>query len=178
VSLGLEERLERLAEMKRQPFPRCSIVSLGATMDPADSWAEFVEQFVYAEIVDRYLRNFVDPGDRAACPCCHSTIAFSWGIVHGQGWCSCGWPGTMYHYVDDDREDGDLLCAREVCGRRRADHVPTHVALVRDGASVDRVELRCPVEDGPFSHEYKPPPILRFTRLLWAHPYTVHPARR
>lgn len=169
MSYTAEEKAERLLEMKRQPFRRCSIDRIGGTMDPPESWVELIEVHIHAEIVDRYLRGFVDPEEKAPCPFCRSTISFSWGLVHGQGNCHCGWPGTLYHYVHDSRPDGDLLCLRENCGKRRDEHVENTVHTEQG----EQVELGCP----GFKHRFdtfKPPLIVRFTRLLWVHPYDVH----
>lgn len=157
----LKEKAEHLDALKRKPFARCSIERLGATMDPPETWADLIEQHVFTEQIDRYLKGFVAPSGKGPCPSCGSTISFSWGLAHGQGNCWCEWPGTLYHYVYDDREDGDLLCSREKCGRRRDEHV----------------ELRCPDDDSAFA-EWKPPLVVGFTRLLWAHPYSVHLRRR
>ena len=29
--------------------------------------------------------------------------AFSWGIAHGEGACSCGWPARAYHSITDSQ---------------------------------------------------------------------------
>lgn len=166
MSYTLEEKLERLHEMKREPFARCSIEQLGATMDPAESWSALVEQHIYAEIIDVYLRNYVAPGEENRCPFCGVGF-FGWGLVHGEGNCSCGWPATLYHRIRDRREDGDLLCDDADCGRRRDEHVPTEGVY-------GRVELRCPEQGEDFPQKFQPPLIVGFTRLLWAHPYSVH----
>lgn len=181
MTYALEERAEQLAEMKRQPFPRASIARLGGTMDPAESWSELIEQHIYAEIIDRYLRDFVDPGDKAPCPFCGSTISFSWGLVHGQGNCRCGWPGTLYHRVYDNREIEELICATPECGVPRGVHIAKPVryvvqAAVHGAGEETRIELRCPITAGLESGalQFKPPLIVGFTRVLWSHPYGVH----
>ncbi len=33
--------------------------------------------------------------------------SFQWGLVHGEGQCSCGWPGRAYHRPTD--ADGEIF---------------------------------------------------------------------
>ena len=57
-----------------------------------------------------YLRHYAKPKvDDAGvvrqgqpCVACDAQHSFTWGLVHGQGFCTgCGWPGTLYHFVND-----------------------------------------------------------------------------
>ncbi len=60
------------------------------------------------EVVLAHFRSvadqFTDPGEEGGCLNCgrqQSGLlgAFSWGIIHGEGTCSCGWPARAYHFV-------------------------------------------------------------------------------
>lgn len=189
-----DELSERIQDLKHLDHPRCSIARLGATMDPAESWAGLIEQDIYARLIDDYLKQFAVPveGELGSswneCPACGAAGSFSWGIAHGSGSCSCGWPGTLYHYyIHDRRDDPALICSATVNGHRvceatRGEHIPKEQHWhSQDGSSGIRMILRCPAPVVPpglraeyFTADYRPPKIISFVRLLWAHPYSVH----
>lgn len=55
---------------------------------------------------DEYMEIFLPPG-----PCINCGLAqgdflgyFTWGIQHGEGYCSnCGYPARAYHYIKDEQ---------------------------------------------------------------------------
>jgi hypothetical protein len=63
-----------------------------------------------------HFKHFADTLDEEStrCPRCGGDLAmfFTWGLVHGQGYCTnsvdggrCGWPVTLYHYFRAETED-------------------------------------------------------------------------
>lgn len=150
------EMAERLDELKRQAHPRASVNGLAGMIDPRGEW----ESSTMPHLVEanRYLRFWLAPDDdgKNECPCC-GWGQFYWGIVHGAGFCSCGWPGRLYHTIADDRDLAYLAC--DGCGHARGEHAKSPAA-----------NGYCPTRDGGW---WKPPVIVKFTLLLWAHPYTV-----
>lgn len=222
---------ERLAELKREDWPRFSLdhvlretglynvqgrsgpLGRDMTKEAAEDLARVsgatvevvpispgnrallsaAENPDHASIINAYLHHFV-PGD---CPSC-GYGAFGWGIAHGSGSCSCGWPGTLYHYIVDDRELDDLVCSATcngfaVCDRRRGEHLVHEYRVYGEKTGAhERQELRCPspitppdlvasyAREGslPFTSRYHAPEIVRFTAMLWAHPYDVHKRSR
>jgi hypothetical protein len=100
MSMTWEEIADRLAVLKREDWPRLSVAAITEERAP---WPEIRADAAKTAIVNRYLRHWV-PGN---CPCCGYGI-FSWGLVHGAGSCSCGWPGRLYHFVTD----GDVEIVR------------------------------------------------------------------
>lgn len=71
---------------------KCTIEDLGIMLSGPDA------HLTIAEIND-YLKIFAPPGN---CPSCNSKLgglmgSFSWGLCHGEGQCSCGWPCRGYH---------------------------------------------------------------------------------
>jgi len=135
----------------------------------------------YFDAVDEYLSHYV-LHDGSRCPNC-GRGGFTWGIGWGAGYCDqCDWPGRLYHVITDDRENDSLVCSAtcngyRVCEAIRGEHVPKDVHWhSSDGSSSIETELRCPDPtrppglSAPFDSRYKPPEIVRFTSLLWAHP--------
>ncbi len=62
-----------------------------------------------AEAVLAHFRSvavqFADPGEEGKCVNCNRSQGgilgvFSWGLVHGEGSCECGWPARAYHFVE------------------------------------------------------------------------------
>lgn len=179
-----DELAVKISELKRQDWPRFSLehIKLGEEGGRAgQALLSAAENPDHRAIIQGYLRHFV-PGE---CPSCGYGM-FGWGIAHGSGSCSCGWPGTVYHRILDDRELDNLVCTAtcngyDVCGRPRGEHVlhewrgytPTGDSVVSG------TELRCPAPKPPpgvrlpFDSRYHPPVIADFTVLLWAHPYDV-----
>lgn len=175
MTVDLDDLRADLVNLKRKPFPRCSTERIGLIMDPPETWAEVIENHVAAEALEDYLRGFVAPNEKGERPCpkCGHGF-FGWGLVHGAGSCACGWPGTLYHYVRNLSEDDDVICADEKCRRSRGDHVPTEKKWQTAGSDSTRIviELRCPDQEWP--HSFRAPDLVRFSLLLWAHPYAVH----
>jgi hypothetical protein len=176
----------RIAELHRQDWPRFSLDHIGGEIDPGPGGRALLsaaEVPAYVPIINAYLRHFV-PGE---CPSC-GWGRFSWGIAHGSGSCACGWPGTLLHYITDDRDLGTLICeatcnGHRVCSSLRGEHlIHAWVGLEPDGTeTVTGTELRCPNPTPPpgvrlpFASRWRPPVIAAgFQALLWAHPYEVH----
>lgn len=141
------------------------------------------------DIVEDYLYSYADPGEHSPCPSCGSTSSFGWGIAWGAGKCRCGWPGRLYHVITDRREEPSLVCSakcngQRVCTSPRGDHeAVTRYWYTMDGPDegkrTERIHLMCPdpvkpmgLRD-PFTSEYRPPEIVEFKRILWAHPEFV-----
>lgn len=89
----MTEMAERLAALKRQDWPRLSVDAITEERDP---WPAIREDPEKRALVDAHLKRWV-PGE---CPFCEWG-RFSWGIVYGGGFCTCGWPGRLYHIVKD-----------------------------------------------------------------------------
>ena len=54
-----------------------------------------------------YLKAFAPPSEDSACLACGKRDTFTWGILHGEGYCyECGWPARLYHFIkgDDGKE--------------------------------------------------------------------------
>lgn len=55
-------------------------------------------EWVTREMLEDYHSHWV-AGD---CPGCQTHGWFTWGMVHGEGFCGhtgCGWPGRLYHFL-------------------------------------------------------------------------------
>ncbi len=163
-----DESAERLAELKHMNVPRCSLDRLKGSYD-ADKWAALFEDEALAAAFNTYLRGFAwlegttppyEPGT-ILCPGCATRGYFSWGITHGHGNCSCGWPGTLYHYVADPAPGAPCYYCEKTPGAHDGPDRLCH----RDGDAFDR-------------DRYKPRNALKFTQILWAHPYDVRLAGR
>jgi len=76
--------------MTKKTFEHCK---------PEDVQAVFTD--VAAEELAAYLVLFVRPEavGNPPCPHCGERSRFRWGLTHGQGNCTCGWPGRYYHYI-------------------------------------------------------------------------------
>jgi hypothetical protein len=188
VTLTREDLAARLAELKRSDVPRASLERLNRRLEhEAGGAAGAITAALDTIQVDRYLRRFAwlvrerDGELVVVCPGCETRGLFSWGNLHGSGSCACGWPGTLLHYVLDERPDPDLVCCatvngERVCRARRGEHVEK-VAVsygVSSGERFERLELRCPgLLDEPFGRTFRAPEIARFNRILWAHPYEL-----
>lgn len=86
---------ERLQEMKREDWPRFRLAHIQGDGHP---WPTVRADPELAARTDDYLRHWV-PGE---CPSCGGYGSFHWGVVHGAGSCTCGWPGRVYHFILDD----------------------------------------------------------------------------
>lgn len=165
---------ERLAELKRTDVPRCSVERLAATMDPVGDWEALIAQEAARRALDAHLRHyawFVDGEGGALCPGCATRGFFGWGIVHGAGSCSCGWPGRMYHFIPDPAPDDATLCRN--CDQPRSAH---ELGRVEQAGETLIAGIRaCPGQEDPEVWQllFEPVDVARFTRLLWAHPYEV-----
>jgi hypothetical protein len=180
-----DEIAERIAELHRQDWPRFSLDHLLGEVEPGSAGRALLSAAETPEnvpIINAYLKGYV-PGD---CPSC-GYGRFGWGISYGAGSCSCGWPGRLYHHILDNRELPELVCAatcngHDVCGRPRGEHEEVEETwfAVADGAPSIHRELRCPDPTpppgirSPFRSQFRPPLIVHFNAMLWAHPYTVH----
>jgi len=91
----LEQRAKNLAFFRVRPD------DFKDTADPQEVEA-ITEHFNNSDI-------FAEPNedDIGLCLCCGAqqlgflTGRFTWGIVHGEGFCgNCGWPARLYHYID------------------------------------------------------------------------------
>jgi hypothetical protein len=174
-----EELAVRLAELKRQDWPRFRLSHIVPDSPGVAGRAllDAAEDPDHAALIDAYLRAFV-PGD---CPGC-GWGRFGWGIQHGSGSCACGWPGTLYHSIVDRRDLPHHICHSiingiRVCECRRDEHI-----LRPSRWNPDEEEVGCPnpvVPPGlglyrPFTSEWRPPVVVRVETLLWVHPYEVH----
>lgn len=67
--------------------------------------------------LDEYLSDFLPPSGK--CVNCDSALggllgSFTWGIVHGEGFCAlCGYPGAAHHFIKDS-DGSDLLTIRNM----------------------------------------------------------------
>ncbi len=62
--------------------------------------------FATVPVSEEYLREFAKPemtGGWQKCLKCQELHNFRWGLAHGVGNCSCGWPARAYHYIDGKR---------------------------------------------------------------------------
>lgn len=98
-------------------LPRCTADSIGLVFSPtedtpADEIAEAQAKCdKVSAALNSYLEEFAETGFK--CPNCDSKLGgflgtFSWGICHGEGNCSCGWPCRGLHYPKDEN-GGDLF---------------------------------------------------------------------
>lgn len=89
---------ERIAEL-RSTVPHLDIDQIGVKGgdDPT------------VEVILAHFRSvahqFADPGEDGKCLNCGRIQggllgAFSWGIIHGEGSCVCGWPARVFHFVE------------------------------------------------------------------------------
>lgn len=162
-----EETEERLAELKRTNVPRATYERIGGTLRLNDDATE-EDRLALPDLraaLDAHLRHFAwltDSTGTMLCPGCESQGWFSWGVVHGAGTCSCGWPGTYYHRIADP----DPAAPCEDCGKPEDEHLNV------DGAEEGIGRSRCP-NDPDGINFYRRPPLFRLDLLLWAHPYEV-----
>lgn len=83
-----------LVELRAKKLPRLAakdIFSGDALEDEKDRQA-----------LDGYLDRFAMP-EKGRCIACGKELggffgSFQWGIAHGHGSCSCGWPVVAYHF--------------------------------------------------------------------------------
>ena len=82
---------------------------------PADVGISYTETTPAAlkAILEQYFHHFAKPSEGGGnlmmghpCIKCGEPLAgflgsFRWGIQHGEGQCSCGWPARACHYISD-----------------------------------------------------------------------------
>jgi hypothetical protein len=99
---------QRLAELKAANLPRATAEDLGLTF-ASDASDEL------RAAVAKHCNHYAKPSGGGKCLSCGLSQlgffgAFTWGLVHGQGFCNeCKWPATLYHFIRD--EDGEEVVA-------------------------------------------------------------------
>ena len=78
-----------LEELQAREWPSFTDEQVDAILAKRDAPA-----WLTREMVEEHLSHYVNDD----CPNCGHGM-FGWGLVHGEGACSCGWPGTMYHFI-------------------------------------------------------------------------------
>lgn len=186
-----------LPELKRMNIPRASIARIGSRVDAPDGRTladlcaddealraaveEHLRHFAWLTAADAArIRGFTPSPDAEellapCCPGCMTRGWFGWGVQHGCGSCSCGWPGRYYHFIADP--DPDAPCRDEECARPKSEHEEkTRTWRSLESDAPPRVETYrvCPGGDpDSMMDEYRPRDVLRFHFVLWAHPYEV-----
>ena len=112
----MRKRINIQAARERN-LPHCTAASVGLVISvnedaTAEEHAEAQEAAdkVMASL-DIYLEEFADTGGK--CPNCDLSLGgfigtFTWGLCHGEGNCSCGWPCRGAHYPKD-ANGGDMF---------------------------------------------------------------------
>lgn len=78
-----------LEELQAREWPSFTDEQVDAILAKRDAPA-----WLTREMVEEHLSHYVNDD----CPGCGRGM-FGWGLAHGEGACSCGWPGTMYHFI-------------------------------------------------------------------------------
>jgi hypothetical protein len=100
----------KLTELKKKNYARATGATCGVEITAKTPEAE-EEAARLMSAIDRYFNDFAVVPD-GLCPSCHNRLggllgSFSWGICHGEGHCSCGYPCRAYHRIKDD--DGEEI---------------------------------------------------------------------
>ncbi len=95
--------MERVIEL-RTTVPHLDIDQIGISGDNEAAVEATLNHF------RSVAHQFADPGEKGECLNCGRQQggflgAFTWGIIHGEGSCVCGWPARAYHFVK--MPDGD-----------------------------------------------------------------------
>lgn len=114
---------EELARLKALNLARATPEVWGVNIPEGASESERAEGERLIGVIAEYLKQFVPPSD---CICCGKPLGakdaihgllggatFTWGIAHGEGFCShCKYPARAMHYVKDGEGKPDLLTVR------------------------------------------------------------------
>ncbi len=91
---------ERIIEL-RATVPHLDIDEIGVSGDNEAAVKAVLNHF------RSVAHQFADPEEKGECINCDRQQggimgAFSWGIIHGEGACICGWPARAYHFIEID----------------------------------------------------------------------------
>jgi len=100
-----------MTEVKEGVVRRMTMEDIGLSITAKDE-ADKEEAESIAKAVNDYLSIFAATDGK--CPKCGSTLggilgSFTWGIAHGEGFCtggfhgSCGWPCRAIHDIRDEK---------------------------------------------------------------------------
>lgn len=110
------EAATSLAELQAADLPHMTAERLGVKAKDGVELDQPTIEFL--EDVDKYLSVFAVPNEltqdngdgfvfsRERCIACGNALggmlgSFQWGLAHGEGNCSCGYPARAIHYIKD-----------------------------------------------------------------------------
>lgn len=106
-------------ELKASDVKKCTLDDVGIKLEPkADAPQEVIDECAsLKQSIAEYLSDFASPVKRESngtgfvfgknnCIACGEPLGgmlghFKWGLCHGEGFCSCGYPGRALHYIKD-----------------------------------------------------------------------------
>lgn len=100
---------ERLEELRRLNLPHATKDVWGVALKEDGPIEERETALGWIASIDKYLEDFLPSGP---CPNCGRKASFSYGICHGEGQCSCGYPGRGCHYPKAD-DGSEILSLRD-----------------------------------------------------------------